>query len=134
MPKDITVDGDDAAMGLIRFANGATLYLEASWAWNLPGGATTQIAGTRGGADLEPFRLFTERNGVSLDTALGRDGMPAGYGDAPANPFCGEVAHFADVIRGDAELIATPEQGIQIMQMLDAIYASSASGQGVCLS
>jgi predicted dehydrogenase len=44
------------------------------------------------------------------------------------------VAHFADVIGGGAELIATPEQGVQIMQMLDAIYASAESGQGIALT
>ena len=59
--------------------------------------------------------------------------LPDGNGDAPANPFCGEVAHFADVISGDATPIATPEQGVQMMQMLDAIYASSESRQGVAL-
>ena len=87
----------------------------------------------KGGADLEPFCVFTEKNGVVLDTQLGSGGMPEGYGDAPKNPFCGETAHFIDVICGDAELIATPEQGIQMMQMLDAIYASSESGKGIAL-
>ena len=131
VPEDITFDVDDSAMGLIRFDNGATLFLEASWAWNLPGVATKKIAGTKGGADLEPFRLFTEKNGIVLDTEIGQGGMPKGYGDAPKNPFFGETAHFIDVLCGEAELLATPEQGIQMMQMLDAIYASSESGKGV---
>lgn len=134
VPKDITFDVDDAAVGLIRFANGATLFLEASWAWNLPGEAVKKIAGTKGGADLEPFRLFTEKQGVVLDTDLAQGGMPEGYGDVPSNPFFGEVAHFVDVVRGQVQLIATPEQGVQLMQMLDAIYASSESGKGVSLA
>ncbi|MFA6110249.1 MAG: Gfo/Idh/MocA family oxidoreductase [Candidatus Latescibacterota bacterium] len=133
VPEEITFDVDDAAVGLIRFANGATLFLEASWAWNLPGTAVKQIAGTKGGADLEPFRLFTEKNGVVLDTDLAQGGMPEGYGDAPSNPFFGEVAHFVEVVSGRARLIATPEQGVQLMQMLDAVYASSETGKGVAL-
>jgi len=133
VPKGITYDVDDAALAMVRFDNGAVLYLEATWAWNLPSGAMKQIAGTKGGADLEPFRIFTERDGLLLDTTTGAGGMPEGYGGLPKNPFAGETAHFVSVIRGETELIATAEHGIRLMEMLDAIYEAGRTGRSVKL-
>ena len=133
VPAGTKYDVDDAALALITFANGATLYLEASWAWNLPGGATKMLAGTKGGAQLDPLKVYTEKNGVVVDTALGDASIPAGYGGAPANPFVAEVQHFVDVIRGRTQLLATPEQGVQLMQMLTGVYQSSESGREVRL-
>lgn len=134
VPAGVKYDVDDAAMGLIKFANGAVLYLESSWAWNLPGTALKQIAGTKGGADLEPFRVFTEKKGILVDSTPAEGGMPAGYGSGPANPFHGEIAHFVGVIRGEQKPVSTPEQGVQIMQMLEAIYTSQATGREVRLT
>ncbi|NOY81684.1 MAG: Gfo/Idh/MocA family oxidoreductase [Kiritimatiellaeota bacterium] len=131
VPNGITYDVDDAALALIGFENGASLYLEATWAWNLPGGPMKQIAGTKGGADLEPFRLFSERDGVLLDTATGAGGMPEGYGSLPKNPFFGETAHFVSVIQGKAQPIATAEHGVQLMEMLDAVYRAGETGRSV---
>ena len=133
VPEGIIFDVDDAALALIKFANGAVLYLEATWAWNLPGGPTKQIAGTKAGAALDPLRLYSEKSGVVIDSVLGSGGMPQGYGDVPKNPFFGETAHFVSVIQGEADLVATPEHGIQLMEMLDAVYESSDTGQGVAL-
>ena len=133
VPAGVKYDVDDAAMALIKFANGATLFLEASWAWNLPGGPTKMIAGTRGGASMDPLKIYTEKNGIVLDTVPGGGNMPEGYGNNPGNPFFGETAHFVNVIRGEAQLLATPEHGIQLMQMLDGVYASSSTGKEVRL-
>jgi len=131
VPTGVKYDVDDASMALIKFANGASLFLEASWAWNLPGGATKQVAGTRGGLQLDPLRIHREKNGVVMDETLGESSMPEGYGSAPSNPFVGEVAHFCSVLRGKAKLIATPEQGIQLMQMLRGVYESAETGREI---
>ncbi len=131
VPAGVKYDVDDASMALIKFANGASLFLEASWAWNLPGTATKLVAGTKGGIQIEPFRVFTEKKGVVLDETLGESSIPAGYGAAPSNPFAGEIAHFCDVLRGKTKLIATPEQGIQLMQMLRGVYESAETGREI---
>ena len=133
VPAGVKYDVDDASMALIKFANGASLFLEASWAWNLPGGATKLVAGTKGGLQLDPLRIHKEKKGVVMDETLGESSMPEGYGSAPSNPFVGEVAHFCSVLRGKAKLIATPEQGIQLMQMLRGVYESAETGREVRL-
>ncbi len=131
VPEGVRYDVDDAALALIKFANGATLFLEASWAWNLPGGTTKQVAGTKGGAQLDPLRIHTEKNGVVLDAALGDKSIPAGYGGAPANPFAAEVAHFLAALAGAVPPVATAEEGVALMQMLTGVYESAETGREI---
>ncbi len=133
VPAGVKYDVDDASVALIKFDNGAALIVEASWAWNLPASSTKMVAGTKAGAQLDPLKLFTEKNGVIMDSTPGEKAMPEGYGSGPSNPFALEMAHFVDVIQGKQELIATPEHGIQLMQMLSAIYESAATGREVRL-
>ena len=51
-PKKFTVE--DSAFGYIKMKNGATIFLEASWALNtlLANEAKTLLCGTKGGADM----------------------------------------------------------------------------------
>ncbi|MCL2081349.1 MAG: Gfo/Idh/MocA family oxidoreductase, partial [Oscillospiraceae bacterium] len=47
---------EDSAFGLIKFAGGATVYLESSWALNLRDAyeACTTLCGTKAGAEIRP--------------------------------------------------------------------------------
>ena len=122
VPKGTKFDVDDSAFGIVKFANGATLILECSWALNLPGSSVLQLAGTKGGVELDPLRIYTERDGVQLDVTA----------EAPAaNAFAGQTGHFIDCILKGKEPIVSAEQGVQLMQMLDGIYKSSATGKEV---
>jgi len=133
VPAGVKYDVDDATVALIKFENGATLMLEAAWTWNLPACGTKMVAGTKAGAQVDPLRMFTEKNGVVMDSSPGEKAMPEGYGSGSSNPFVLEMAHFVEVILGRQELIATPEHGVQLMQMLGAIYESASTGQEVRL-
>ena len=60
-------------------------------------------------------------------------------GDAKAHPLkppkvvshAALMRHFRDCILGKAKPIIGPHEGVQLMQMLDAIYKSSESGRSV---
>ena len=67
VPEDVKYDVDDAAFAQIRFDNGATIVLEATWALNLPGGGYVKVAGTKAGAQLNPLTIYTEENGEEVD-------------------------------------------------------------------
>ena len=63
-PEKFTVE--DAAFGFVTMENGATIFLEASWALNTleTGEALTTLAGTKGGADMrDGLRLNGEERG-----------------------------------------------------------------------
>jgi len=122
VPKGTNFDVDDAAFALIKFHNGATLMLEATWALNLPGGGYCEIAGTKGGARLSPLAVFTERDGMQIDITP----------TAPKlNAMLGETAHFVDCCLNGRKPIMDGEQGVHLMQMLDGIYKSQATGKAV---
>ena len=122
VPDDVKYDVDDATFAQIRFENGATIILETTWALNLPGDNYIKIAGTKAGASLSPFTLYTEEDGQELDKSL----------DAPSiNGFDEEVKHFVGCIIDEKVPISSAEQGIMLMQMLDGIYESAQKGRSV---
>ena len=113
---------DDSAFAIIRFSNDATLVLECSWALFRDNAGMREIAGTKGGANLSPLRILTERDGIQIDITPSLQEV---------NAFQGEVAHFARCILGKEKPIPTAEQGAMMMKMLDAVYQSSATGKEV---
>jgi len=124
-------DVEDFAAAIIRFANGATLEVEASWAGNIRECEIqeTRLLGTRGGLvhrnlnegyDFE-IELFIERNGVQYDLE-----------PHPPIPAVGSsMAHFVDCLLSNKPHIATGEEGLRVMEILDAIYASARLGRPV---
>lgn len=122
VPDDVKYDVDDATFAQIRFENSATIILETTWALNLPDDNYIKVAGTKAGATLSPFTLYTEETGKELDKPL----------SAPAiNSFDEEVKHFVECIVDGKEPISSAEQGIMLMQMLDGIYESAEKGRSV---
>jgi len=118
-------DVDDLGCGLIRFANGAMLFLEASWASNIGRDAFyIQLLGTKGGAERgEGLRLYTEEAGTTTDL------VPARYTEAVPSA----QRHFVDCILRGRKPIAPGEEGMQTVRMLEAIYKSAARGRAVRL-
>jgi predicted dehydrogenase len=125
VPKGTHFDVDDSAFGLVRFDNDATLILECSWALNQAGGSIVQVAGTKGGAELSPLKLFLERDGVPTDVVPQVPNVDS---------FAGQTGHFVDCIRRGRTPLMSSEQGVQLMQMLDGIYKSAQTGKEVRLS
>ncbi|MCY3739720.1 MAG: Gfo/Idh/MocA family oxidoreductase [Candidatus Poribacteria bacterium] len=125
VPDDVKYDVDDGTFAQILFENGAIIILETTWALNLPGDNYIKIAGTKAGATLNPFTLYTEKDGKEVDKPL----------DAPSiNGFDEEVKHFVECIVEDKTPISSAEQGIMLMQMLDGIYESSEKGRSVSIT
>ncbi len=122
LPKKVKFDVDDSAFGLIKFENGATLYVEATWAVNYESGSFNTIAGTKGGAQLDPLVIYTERKGTLMDITPNVKDL---------NPFALEIEHFIDCVTKGKEPMPSAEQGIMLMRMLDGIYRSSKMGKEV---
>jgi predicted dehydrogenase len=123
-------DVEDLAAGFVRFAGGASLQLEFSWASNIDEEATfVELRGTKAGIKLHNYKVtvFTEMEGslVDLTPRLGPLGGSTGHGR--------HLNHFVDCVLGRATPINTPEQGLDIMKILSAIYESAQSGAEVRL-
>ncbi len=124
-------DVEDFAAAMIKFDNGATLNLTASWASNIKEKElmSTRLLGTDGGLlqynlnegyefDAE---LYIERNGCQFNMKP--------HGHIPDTVDA--MTHFAKSIISDTPHIATGEEGLRVMKILDAIYASAAKGEPV---
>lgn len=127
-----TFDVDDLASAFIRFENGASLVLEASWASNSEKREDqwTQLYGTEAGAVLRNWdegyqyeaRLFLPRAGDVV-------------AEVPSAPelIKSPQQHFCRSIREDTEPMASGEQGLTVMRILDAVYRSAETGAEVRL-
>ena len=118
-----TYDVEDLAVGLIKLDNGATLFLEASWASHIEKDVVySNLIGTKGGADLDPLRIYTDVHGVSTD-------LTPQFRQLSGHEM--EVKHFVECLREGKEPMATGQHGLDIMRILDAIYKSMETGKGV---
>ena len=118
---------EDLATAMIRFDNGAVRHVEASFNLNLknPTG-DIDIFGDKAGLSLDPFELHTECNDRIADIVIQGDN-----GFDFRRDFNREIKNFVDAVEGKAPCIATADDGVELMKILDAIYESAATGKSV---
>lgn len=124
-------DVEDLAMGLIRFSNGASLILEASWALNIQEREqmSTTLYGTKGGLVQRNLKggyefeaeLYVEQNGAHYTQHL----------DIPADAKANSYREFASSILENRQPSATAAQGIKVQKVLEGIYESARTGKEV---
>ncbi|MEJ5199192.1 MAG: Gfo/Idh/MocA family oxidoreductase, partial [Anaerolineae bacterium] len=129
--KGAAYDVEDLAAAFITFENGASLVVEASWAANISERELmeTRLYGTKAGLVQRNVQegytfeaeIYLERNGSHYNMTL----------HGPAKPVPKPMAHFVECIVNDTPHIATAEEGVRVMEILDAIYASAEQGQPV---
>ena len=123
-------DVEDLAMGFIRFDNGACMQIEFSWASNIQQeDKFFELRGSEAGAAYHTtdnkLRIFTEQFGKTTDIVPNIPNSGGGH--------LGNIKNFADAIRGEAAPLYTPEQGLNMIKILEAIYESSETGKEVLL-
>lgn len=129
-------DVEDFACALIKFRDGITLSLEASWAAHIQEEETLpqMILGDRGGARLIPFappgtgsplQIFTSREEALLDVT------PQAFPAVEAHVE--ELKHWVKVLRGEKEVLVRPEESLNVQRIIDAIYRSSLEGREVMI-
>ncbi len=127
----IPMSVDDFATAYVRFANGATLAMEISWAshHNHAEQFLVQVYGTEGGA-----RRLSENYQETAAEIYRRDhgGLTTMRMDAPPRDLPTVQADFVDAILDHREPAYSGEKhGLVTMQILDAIYESSRTGREV---
>lgn len=123
-----TFDVEDLATGFIRFENGASLQIEFSWASNVETeGRFVELRGTKAGFNLfnDDLKLFTEIDGTLCDIVPKLPKDPGGHKS--------NINHFVDVVRERTEPIFVPQQGVDMIKILSAIYESAQTGREVRL-
>lgn len=124
-------DVEDFAAAMISFDNGATLHLTTSWASHIQERELmeTRLLGTGGG--------LVQRNmneGYEFESEIYLDGDDRHYdmrshGNLPGPGSA--IEHFIDCILNDRPHSATGEEGLIVMELLDAIYESAGKREPV---
>lgn len=132
--EEFTVE--DSAFGFIVMENGATIYLESSWALNMldPREAITTLCGTDGGIDmLDGVRINGIRGGRQYVTKpdFSAGGVAFYSGTNSDDPAKREAQLWIDAVINDKAPLVLPEQAYAVSQILDGIYESSRTGAPV---
>ncbi len=132
-PKDFVVE--DSAMGYIKFKNGATLVVEASWVINmLDDKHATTLCGTKGGVEMlgDVVRINGEKNGslfvndikpnaTARERFKGENLTPEEY----------EAKQWIYCVINDLEPVTKPEQACVVSEIIEAIYKSAETGKTI---
>ena len=127
---DGVYDVEDLAMGFVRLDNGACLTIEFSWASNVEKERRfVELYGTKAGLkwENEVLTLFEERGGALVNSS------PLFPEQSGVSGHEQNLRHFADVILHDAEPTFVPQQGVDMVRLLTALYESAVTGREVCL-
>lgn len=138
-PVGARFDVDDLATAFVRFENGATLAVEASWAGHGTDGQRLQIFGTEGGVEYNdklfgaehPVRFFCEDGDELLEE-------PIDVPEACRSAYECEVSDWVQRIRDGRPPLTTPEEAALVVLIVESIYRrppakrSSSPDRGGC--
>jgi predicted dehydrogenase len=140
-PNPVTVSGqvynkfptetqtEDSAFALIRFENGSSIQVETSWVLAQEAEEMgVHLYGTGGGARLNDLNLYLYGIGEAGLTRT-TPKLAGGRG----SDFIIQARDFIRAVRGQAPPRTTAADGIRLMAMLEAIYASAWQGREVAL-
>ena len=118
-------DVEEHASVLVRFDNSFMAMFEISWAANFENTEETIFLGSKGGLRLYPFTYYTEMNGkqVAIQTDL------LGNRFTLSNKLL--IEDFINSCTEDAKPKTPGEQGLKVMQVIDAAYKSAKIGREV---
>ena len=119
-------DVEDMAVGLVRFANGASLVVKTSWAANIGRDEfNTVIMGTEGGCSVDPLGIYREEHGYLVNIA------PVSL--PPRDAYFEEIKAFVEAVRSNKPVPVPGEQALITQKIMDAIYASAKAGKEVAI-
>lgn len=115
---DVTYDVEEHSSVFVRFQEGPVAMFETAWATNFDNTQEAIVMGTKGGLKLNPFTYYTKQdwNQVAIKTDLPRMwGMNMKL----------LVDDFVRACLEDKKPKTPGEDGLKVMQVIDAAYRSS---------
>ena len=113
-------DVDDFAVAALRFDGDLVLTIEAAWILRMGERRVNRlsISAAAGGLELDPLRVFRDRDGYhSIETP------EPPQQDAGGHPAL--IADFVNAVRTGAAPVVSPAEGVLVTQIVEAIYRSS---------
>jgi predicted dehydrogenase len=122
---------EDMANALIRFENGASLYVDVSFTLHAKESEkiSVQLYGEKGGAEIEPeLFIVSEKHDTILNITPQVDNLSFDF----VKGFQNEIDYFVECSLDDSkELISPVEDGVEIMKILCGVYESALLGKEI---
>lgn len=126
--RGVFADVDELSTVLVKFKNGASLFSEVSWDAHMEPGISIQIFGDKAGIKCQDssLTLFREEEGMSTATSIqlpSEDSLETSY------------HHFVSaILEADKKMIASGEECLEVIKVLDAIQESNQAKQSINFS
>jgi UDP-N-acetyl-2-amino-2-deoxyglucuronate dehydrogenase len=132
------IESEDVISAVVRYANGATGVIQASTAFWPGYTERTELHGTKGTAVISGDKLTTwdVQNDSGEPAPVARE-VASGASDPMAislEPFERQFRDFGDAIRTGRKPLVGGEEGLQALQIVEAVYRSCRTGQKVALA
>jgi predicted dehydrogenase len=131
-PTKFTVE--DSAFGYVIMENGASIFLESSWALNSldTREAKTTLCGSEAGADMNDGLTINGEDHQSLyekHVDFDQSGVDFFEGGAKDHPAHTEAREWISAIQNDTEPLVKPEEALVVTEILEGIYESARTGK-----
>jgi predicted dehydrogenase len=131
--KGGTFDVDDLAAIHLRLADGGLVTVEVTWAYYGRDEERIQIAGDQGGADYfpdlygttQPLRMYRHDGETSVEVIPSLPRIEGAWAQG--------LVRFVDACQGKGEALATGEEALKILRLLDATNRSAAEKREITL-
>jgi len=118
-------DVEDLAAAMIRMENGATVFLEVSWAAHVASDSfQVLVLGDKAGLVFPGAKVYSEE-GVLVDKQLRF---------TEEDPYVVEMQHFKDVVEKGVEPVTKPEEMVMLQAALEAALKSAEEKRPVRVS
>jgi len=122
---------EDMANALIRFENGASLYVDVSFTLHTKESEaiSVKLYGDKGGAEIEPeLFIVSEKHETILNITPQVDNLSFDF----VRGFQNEIDYFVECcLTENKELISPVEDGVEMMKILCGVYESAKQGKEI---
>jgi len=122
---------EDSALVVIQTEDNTAITIETAWRMHLERDMSyTHVYGRSGGAFMNPLRINKELYGSLVNVT---PVQMAKKTDIFKTAFANELENFVNVILGKEDPVTPGEDGIYLMEIIDAVYESAKLGTQVDL-
>lgn len=120
---------EDSSFVMLRFANGATVSIEASWTLHRENDLFyCNVYGKEGSANINPLQIYKQMHGTLVNVTPLKMEKPA---NIFKRSYEYEINHFINSLRNNHSTLSDGNEALSRMRIVDAVYASAKEGKEI---
>ena len=131
--KESGYDVEELGVGLVRYENGITLFIEEAWAIHMDKGTGARVMGSKAGVCVDPFTYFTTMSDLEMNATVDVDMHEKRWHscDPDAIGFDSPQHNWIYGLLGRVDLIDTGSIALTTAQITEGLYKSAKLGREV---